>query len=246
MRTLLLLSATLILPIAAPNAHAQPTRTGIIFIVNGSGDNTSITDNIGPVLHHRCVPLAVHTLRWCPTGTPAFDHLGYEAQMESAAKLADRIATYRALYPKEKIYVVAYSAGTHVALAAARKLPADSVDRIVLMAPNVSRYHDLRPALRASRGGIDHFYSGEDQVASIFVDSLGNGDRLPGLGAGEVGFSPPPPGCPDAHLYQKLRQHRWNPHWRTWGHHGGHAGFTRETFLDAVLLPTLLADGGPR
>jgi pimeloyl-ACP methyl ester carboxylesterase len=238
----LALALAILLPSAAlGQTPGVPQRLGIIFVANGSGDNASITDGLGPILQMRRVPLAMHTTRWCPTGFFALDAAAYRTQLDQAAGLAQQIVWHRRTYPNEKIYLMGYSGGTHVALAAARLLPPDTVDDIVLLAAGVSQYHDLRPALRASRCGIASFYSSEDKFAAIISEMVRNNDRIPGYSAGEFGFPVPPPTHPDAALFQRLRQYAWDPTWRAWKHYGGHSGYVRPEFLDGVVLPILLA-----
>jgi hypothetical protein len=48
-------------------------------------------------------------------------------------------------------------------------LPADGVNRLVLLAPSVYVAYDLRPALRAARGGIDVFHRSEHTVAALMA-----------------------------------------------------------------------------
>jgi pimeloyl-ACP methyl ester carboxylesterase len=221
-------------------AQAQaPERQGIVFVADGSGDTTSITDNLGPILHAH--GYAVHTIRWSQWGQPAKDHRDFASQVSAGECLARKIAAHRASFPRERIYLIGFSAGTHVILTATRSLPEEAVDRIVLLAPTVSQYHDLRPALRCSRGGIECFWSSEDQVAPTATDVLGNADRLPGRAAGERGFAIMPAHYPDAHLYNKLRQYAWSPSWRHWGHRGGHSAFTDQPFLAGAVMPIMLA-----
>lgn len=229
-----------IIPTTVANGQGV-AKLGILFVVDGSGDDTSIADNMPPILHMRGVPLAVHSIRWCRHGLPAKDHRDHAAHLDHAGRLASKIAWYRATYPNEKIHVIGHSAGTHVVLAAMHSVPPGSVDRIVLTGPTVSQLHDLRPALRASRGGIDVFFSSEDQVAQLAQEFVGNADRLPGRSAGETGFVIPPPTEPDAHLYRNLRQYRWTPDWRAFGHRGGHLDFPTARFLDSAVLPTMLS-----
>ena len=69
------------------------------------------------------------------------------------------MTAYRQAYPGRKVYLVGHSAGCAVVLAAAERLPTDSVDRLILLAPSVCVTYDLRPALRTVRCGIDVFYS---------------------------------------------------------------------------------------
>jgi hypothetical protein len=231
-------------PVSAQTAHAKPcprcAPLGILFVVNGSNDDYTISESMDLIVSYKKLPLQVETIAWCRYGKATWDHADYEAQMAGAKNLAVMIQTYRAQCPHSDIYLLGHSAGCHVVLEAAAKQPPDTLERIALMAPSVSNHYDLRPALRASRRGIANFYSMQDSIVSLGAEMLGTADRRWGKPGGETGFCPPPPNCPDAALYLKLRQYYWHEGLaRTTGHLGGHRGFTRAGFLDACVLPLL-------
>jgi hypothetical protein len=213
---------------------------GILFVVNGSNDDYSVSDSMHMIVSHKKLPLQLETIAWCRYGKATWDHADYDAQMAAAKNLAVMVQAYRRLCPKSNIYLIGHSAGNHVVLEAAGKLPADTLERIALLAPSVSNHYDLRPALRASRRGIASFYSTQDEVIALGTEMLGTTDRRCGKSAGETGFAPLSPNSSDAHLYRKLRQYYWHEGLaRTTGHLGGHRGFTRAEFLDACVLPLL-------
>jgi pimeloyl-ACP methyl ester carboxylesterase len=214
---------------------------GVLFIVNGSGDSTTLSENCENILDKHRYPLRPCTVRWCRWADMAKDHCDYYAQVTAAQRLANVLTTYRSAHPHEKIYLIGHSAGTHVILAAANQLPPDSVDRIVLLASSVSYCYDIHNALRASREGIDAMYSREDQIVARGTDWLGTADDQFVQAAGAVGFLVPPPTDPEAGLYIKLRQYRWHPNVSWTGHMGGHNGFTLEKFLDAYVFPKMLS-----
>jgi pimeloyl-ACP methyl ester carboxylesterase len=207
--------------------------------VNGSADDTSVSDHLGVIIDARCLPLATYTVRWCRWISLRRDHSDFAAQLLAADRLAAQITAYRTLFARDPIYVVGHSAGCHVILAATRLLPPGAVDRIILLAPSVSQCHDLRPALRCSRQGLDVFWSSEDVLVSVGSELLGNADRLPGKAAGVTGFACPPPTFADAQLYRNLRQYGWCPELAWTGHDGRHYGWTRVPFLDAYVVPLL-------
>jgi pimeloyl-ACP methyl ester carboxylesterase len=240
------LAGILGLMLAARTAHAQPGWSlaapqppAVVFVVNGSADDTSVSDNLRVIIDARCLPLRAHTVRWCRWMSLRKDHVDFGAQLVAADKLAAQITAYRAFFPREPIYVIGHSAGCHVILAATRLLPPGAVDRIILLAPSVSQCHDLRPALRCSRDGLVVFWSSEDGLLALGSEWLGNADRLPGQSAGLTGFAFPAPTFPDAQLYRNLRQYAWCPALAWTGHDGRHYGWTRVPFLDAYVVPLL-------
>jgi pimeloyl-ACP methyl ester carboxylesterase len=153
------------------------------------------------------------------------------------------VANYRHAFPDRRIYLVGHSAGCHVILAAAAYLPANSVDHIVLLAPSVSACYDLRPALRCARGGIDSYFSREDNVLITATGWYGTADGHTGAIAGLVGFACPHPASSDAGLYAKLRQFGWDRSVARTGYLGGHYGATRSAFLASYVLPRMMAGG---
>src|SRR5439155_13518224 len=126
-----------------------------------------------------------------------------------------------------------HSAGCQVILSAAEALPPGSIDRIVLLAPAVSPEYDLRPVLRAARGGLDVFCSSRD------VFFLGAGVALVGTtdgrfgqsAAGRTGFRVTPESSEDLLLYRRLRQHPWDPCVSWTGNYGGHYSVYKPEYL---------------
>src|SRR5262249_17972209 len=138
--------------------------------------------------------------------------------------------------------LIGHSAGCAVVLAAAEQLPPDTIDRIVLLAASVCANYDLRPALRASTGGIDAFHSDQDRwVLGLGVRVFGTTEAGCNVAAGKDGFPPVITPPADATLYGRLRQHPWNPVTQWSGHDGSHHGHHEVDFLKAYVLPLLLA-----
>src|SRR5262249_53974398 len=148
--------------------------------------------NLGRVVAETATPLEVETLVWSHgLGRYVLDHVDHANHVAQGHLLAARVLAYRQACPGRRVYLVGHSAGCAGVLAAAEALPPESVDRIVLLAPSVCVSYDLRPALRAARGGIDAFESADDTVV------LGLGMRVVGTAegecraaAGQCGFTP--------------------------------------------------------
>jgi acetyl esterase/lipase len=149
------------------------------------------------------------------------------------------IKAQRHTCPGAPIVIMGHSAGSHVVLVAAAMLPPDTVDAIVLFAPSVSRTYDLRYALRASRCGMNVYYSREDGELELAQDVLGvtaDGQRE-GRIAGITGFCPLPCGCPGAEPYARLRQYEWSPDLELVGNLGGHSGWISIRYLRSCIVP---------
>src|SRR5262245_6960312 len=160
-------------------ASPPASPAGVVFVANGSGDFRTVSANLGRVVADTSAPLEGVTVLWSHgLGRYVIDHVHHANHLDRGARLAAEVAAYRRAYPGRKVCLVGHSTGCAVVLAAAERLPANAVDRIVLLAPSVRVSYDLRPALRTARGGIDVFYSCEDRVVlGLCMRLVGTADR---------------------------------------------------------------------
>jgi pimeloyl-ACP methyl ester carboxylesterase len=227
--------------------HTTPPRPppeGVVFVANGSGDFRTVSMNLGEVVAQTHAPLQLETIVWSHGyGRYLIDHTDHANHLEQGCRLATQVAAYRAACPGRKIYLIGHSAGCAVVLAATERLPPNSVDRLILLAPSVCATYDLRPALRGTRRGIEVFYSSRDSVIlGLGMQMVGTADRCCTTAAGQTGFTPVIT-CPeDAELYGKLRQHPWDRAVAWSGNGGGHYGCNQVGFLHAYVLPLLVGD----
>ena len=227
----------------APTPPTGPPA-GVVFVANGSGDFRTVTANLSQAVAAQGVPLQIETLTWSHGyGRYILDHVDHCNHLEEGRRLAEQLVAYRQAYPSRKVYLIGHSAGCAVVLAATERLPPDSVERVILLAPSVCRDYDLRPSLRTTRCGIDAFYSNDDRVIlGLGMKIVGTADGRCRTAAGQYGFTPVIV-CPaDAALYSKLRQHPWDPVVSWSGHDGGHYGSNQPCFLKAYVLPLLTTD----
>jgi pimeloyl-ACP methyl ester carboxylesterase len=229
--------------VGSAQAPQQCPARGILFVADGSGDFRTLSCNLAQAVGEARLPLAVETVVWSHGyGRYVIDHVDHCNHLEMGRQLAERVLAYRRSYPWLRIYLAGHSAGNAVVLAAAERLPPDTVDRIILLAPSVSPGYDLRPALASSREGIDAFISDRDRIVlDLCMRVVGCADdSRRGAAAGRVGFRPVVGSPCDAALYTRLRQHGWNCAVAWCGHRGGHYGNNRVGFLRAYVLPLLL------
>lgn len=219
-----------------------PGPKAVAFVANGSGDFRTVSANLSCVAAGEAAPLEVVTVLWSHgLGRYVIDHTDHRNQVARGAQLAAEVAAYRRAHPERRVSLVGHSAGCAVVLAAAERSAPGVIDRVVLLAPSVGASYDLRPALRASGGGIDVFYSGEDRlILGLCMYIVGTADRRGAPAAGRCGFAPVGATAADAALYAKLRQHAWAPGQASAGHGGGHYGSNRPGFLRARVLPLLV------
>lgn len=229
-------------------AYTSPLPpVGVVFVADGAGDFQITSRELADVVAETGAPLLVETVPWSHGyGRVLADHVDYAHAREEGARLAARIAAYRCAGGQSDVYLLGYSAGATVALAAAEHLPPNGAARVVLLAPSVAADYDLRPALRGARDGIDVFTSARDWAyLGVGTGLWGTSDRRWTAAAGRVGFAPRVETPLDATLYDRLRLHPWDPQVAWTGHRGGHAGSHRPDFLRAYVLPLLQPGGCP-
>ena len=229
--------------IAVPNyKHLDGQK--LVFIVNGAGGGSTVSDRICDLTAEMHLPLRIHTIHWCRGDHALQDYKDRAAQWQAAFRLAEATTLIRRDCPRAEIYFVGSSTGCGIVLNAAEMLPGRSVDRIVLIAAPVSSTRDLRPALRTSRAGIDNFWSPDDDLLDRVAQNWGMMDGGNGPAAGRVGFWYPR--WTDAEgfdSYRNIRQYRWRP---GMAGHGGHFTWDVEANLRYFVVPLFLESLPPR
>lgn len=163
-----------------------------------------------------------------------------------AAAMAAAVEGFRARRPGAPAFLVGKSGGSGVVVGALERLPEDSVEAAVLIAPALSPGYDLGRALRAVRREMVAFWSPLDVfILGLGTRLFGTIDRVRAAGAGLVGFREPE-GLDDSGRaqYAKLRQVRWRPGMAATGYLGGHVGPDSPRFLRKYVVP-LLHPGPP-
>jgi hypothetical protein len=235
-------------PVVSPDrpavsaARPAPDRAvAVVFCADGAGGLGETTDTLAHVIAAEGVPLRVERVEWSHgAGRFLIDHLDRRNLQLKGESLAREARQLKMRAPESRICFVGQSAGCAVLLLAAEAMPADSVDRVVLLAPSVSSRYDLRPALRATREGIDVFYSERDWfVLGLGMAFSGTTDgQLPPV-AGRVGFRTNVANTSDEALYARLRQHPWSPEVEQTGRTGGHYGALEDRHVRGRILPML-------
>ncbi len=238
---LLLLSGCTSYPSRAPSPVPSGPARGIVLIADGAGANQHATRTITEAVEKNRVPVFVRTFDWSRGRVRGLsDITDVEHSRQQGEALACEVGRYHAAYPGVPVYLVGFSAGCVVVLAAGDRLPADSVERIVLLAPAVSSSYDLRRTLASARGGVDVFYSERDRLwLGVGTGVVGSADGTRGPAAGRIGFRSPTLEPTQTPLASRLRQHAWDPSIAWTGNRGGHAGSLRPAYLKAYVLPLL-------
>jgi pimeloyl-ACP methyl ester carboxylesterase len=226
-------------PPLPPYTPPGPVR-GVVFAVDGAGGFQGNLALLQRAAAEERLPVAVRPFCWTHGyGRILADQRDLEHIEASAGRLAEELACQRRQTPELPLFVVAHSAGSAVALEAMKAQPPDGLERLVLIAPSVSAGYDLRPALRACRGGVEVFYSERDVLElGVGAAVAGNADHAPGPPAGRIGFRPDLP-CADLPLLARLRQHPWDPCVAWSGNRGRHSDGYQPAYLKVYVLPLL-------
>jgi pimeloyl-ACP methyl ester carboxylesterase len=214
----------------------------LVWVVDGAGDLKGCSTALSRANMLAGNPVELSVFPWSH-GYPRLlmDQIDMSHARARGAKLAAAVAERRVREPGRRVVLVAHSAGSAVALAAADVMTPDAIDRLILLAPSVSTGYDVRPALGASREGMDVFCSKKDWVALGFVVRVvGTTDKFwSGSAAGRLGFKPKDPTVADLIASGRLRQHFWSADMAWTGHTGGHHGMHAPAFIHAFLFPLL-------
>lgn len=215
---------------------------GYILVANGSGDSGNLTNNLSVAVESTSASLGVESFNWSHgRGLSFADHADRDNQQAQGKRLAAQVMEYSRVAGAPKIYLMGHSTGSAIVLIAAENLPPGTVEKIVLLAPSVPDTYDLRPAILATRGGIDSYHSKKDQyVLGLGMMILGTTDPESRNAAGLHGFRLVYSTPNDSAIYQNLRQHHWDPAVEWSGNNGGHYGCITTGFLKAYVVPDML------
>lgn len=231
------------LPGAPPEGAApSPRSPGVVFVVGGVGGIDPLGWSARRELPRVGVPHEIRDFSWSHgRGRFLQDLQDHEHLLRKAAELAEQVERVKAAAPERRVYLLAKSGGTGLALAAAERLPPQTLERIILLSSAVSPIYDLRPALRATRAEIVSYYSPHDRlVLGWGTTQFGTVDRIYGPSAGLHGFTLPPLlDVGDAELYRRLVQISWHPQMLRHGFAGAHVGDSFPAFVGHVVAPWL-------
>ena len=214
----------------------------LVWVLDGAGDLKGCSNALAAASAAVGHPVEFEVFPWSHGYRRLLmDQIGMNHAREQGNRLAAAILDRKAREPDRRVVVVGHSAGCAVALAAGDALPADAIDRMILLAPSVSTGYDLRPSLWSAKEGVDVYCSRKDWVALGFVMRVvGTTDNFwSGAAAGRLGFKPKKGSPLAAEEAARLRQHFWSEEVAWTGHDGGHHGMHAPEFVKAYLLPQM-------
>jgi len=227
----------------AQQRPAPEIEPGLVILVEGIGGIDIIGKSANVSFKLAGLPHEVHHFNWTHgTGHFLRDLQDTQHILKKADELAAFIKDYRAKHPRRPIYIVGKSGGTGLVLYALQALPANTVDRVVLLSAAVAPTFDLRPALRATRRELVSFHSQNDRmILGLGTSKFGTIDRYYGNAAGLNGFVvPEKAGTEDRQLYQRLIQVPFTSRMlREGAGTGSHASTSMPWFLSSEVVPWL-------
>jgi pimeloyl-ACP methyl ester carboxylesterase len=218
---------------------AASGEKGVVYLIDGVGGFGLAPKVMETALAEAGVPHELRNFYWSHGfGRWHADLTDDENLRRKASELADSIMDLRTRSGRP-VYIVAKSGGTAIALSALAQLPAESVERVVLLSSAVSPDYDLVPALRAVRVEVVSFWSPKDKFILGFGTSMfGTADGVMGNGAGLIGFRTPEQRCAaDLAQYRKLRQVEWDESMRKTYNYGTHIGTSMPLFVRQYVAP---------
>jgi hypothetical protein len=230
-----------VMPAPAAPSYKHLDGKMLMFVVNGVGGSTTLSDNLLEINGEQHLGLCIQMVPWCKTLSKREDLLDTQAQLTAAARIACSVKAIRKDAPNAQIFFIGHSAGARIVLAAAEMCDPKSVDRIFVLSPAVSQTYDLTGALKASRNGIDHFYSTSDWVLDTESGYYRNADGAPGHAAGKYGFKLCSTDKETVDAYRHLRQYAWNEQF----HGGGHYTWTLRLNLKKAIVPMFFCEPPP-
>jgi alpha-beta hydrolase superfamily lysophospholipase len=210
-------------------------KDGVVFVADGAGGYQCASRAFRRAAQEGRAPVQVVTFDWSHGYLRMVADLVHTSHARAQGlRLAELVEEYRLQCPGTPVYLAGHSAGAMVVVDALERLPAASVDRVVLISPSLSASYDLAQALKAVKSGLHSFHSEEDWVYCGLVTAvLGNSDSHHDTCAGRVGFHAPS----DDAGRGKLVQRPWSSLDRAFGNNGGHFGNYGSAFLRAHILP---------
>jgi len=172
-------------------AAAEPDPKPVVYLVGGIGRMILLGPSARFALPRAGVDYELRDYHWQhDKGGQLRDLQDEPYLLQKSLDLANEIRASLASQPNRPVYLIGHSAGCAVVVHAAELLPAQSVERIIMLSPALSPTYDLTRALRATKREIVAFNSHLDPTLH-FTKLFGTADRVYCVAAGVDGFTRP-------------------------------------------------------
>ena len=217
-------------PLARTGSDPVSTERGRILLLPGISNTSAELAGLSSLLKDAHPDRVVDVRPWGPVMFLFSNLSDYEQNLRKARALAEELAAYRLAYPDRSLDVLGYSGGGAMACFVVASLPEGvRVDRLVLVAPAISRQYPLETSvLPKVRDFAVVFTSPYDPLVGAGTRVFGTMDRRNSVSAGSSGFP-----IED----ERLVQVHWDPKMLVDGHFGGHLDYLSPAWQRKYLLP---------
>ncbi len=242
-RKLLTLSLLTLPALLARFSFAASPKRRIVILLEGAGDFQAVSKVLEKSLKLFPANLELQRFHWSHGYLRILaDQTDLPHISDHGARLASLVRTIQKREPDTEINILAHSAGTSVALAGVSQLNDNSIEKLVLLAPSVSKDYPIMPAIFAVKDSVHVFYSHEDTfiLGPILKFSKTADLRKAQDAAGRYSFTPFTRNREEELLIaRKLRQYAWKEEDAAIGNNGGHYGAYGQPYMDRKVLPIL-------
>jgi len=206
-------------------SFGKPAKKRLLILIEGAGDFQAVARVLEKSLDLLPPNTELQRFHWSHGYLRIVaDQTDLPHISDNGEKLASSIRLIQKRNPDAEINILAHSAGTSVALAGVSLLNENSIERVILLAPSVSKDYPIIPAIAAVKDSIHVFYSHEDKFNA----------------AGRYGFKPVTRNREEELLVAtKLKQYAWKPEDVLIGNNGGHYGAYGQPYMDKKVIPLL-------
>jgi hypothetical protein len=232
--------------------RAERMQRGYVYYLDGAGGGgiRNWSGGVRTGLLNAGYDGAGEMFRWeTGLGMLADQTASNEYKREKAAKLVQKMVTYRELHPQAPITMIGLSAGTVITVFALELLPSDiMVENVFLLSGSLSASHDLTDALRHVRGKMYVSTSQRDFLLGGLLPFAGTADRGSGTLAaiGTVGPRLPPSASAETRqaYASKLVVVPWRSEFARYGNFGTHTGTVSAAFIERYVAPLVETTSG--
>lgn len=218
----------------APPATDEELSRGLVVLYAGASAAPIEMVFVDLGLREANCPYGIQSVAWATPFLNLVNAIDYERHKAWAPGEAARLVAYMDAHPGAPVVLVGYSAGAGAAALVAAAMPADHmIDRVVMLAADLSAEFDVTPMLDRTRRGCVNYFSPLDVATVDLIARLGSFDRQVSVPAAVVGFDS---------LDPRLLQVRWHGEMTERGNFGGHFDFLFNTPWNAYYTASWVTD----